>query len=86
MSNANGVRKWGQCVRSGWPGFPPRGHVNQTLEAIDPLRPTIRASAPADDEQSPREAPRFWEQSTGTVWLDPEIDLENGCMLILDVS
>ncbi len=51
------------------------GRANQTFEPIEPPWQAILAWIPADDDESPTDTPELWDQTTGTGWKAPEIDL-----------
>ena len=58
----------------------------ETFEPIEPPWQAIRAWIPADDDESETATPELWDQSTGTAWKAPEIDLGDGRTLVLDYT
>ena len=62
------------------------GRANQSFDPIEPPWQAIRAWIPADDDESPRETPGLWDQSTGAAWQAPEIDPGDGRTLVPDDS
>ena len=58
----------------------------ETFEPIDPPWQAIRAWIPADDDESGTDTPERWDQTTGTGWKAPEIDLGDGRTLVLEYT
>ena len=58
----------------------------ETFEPIEPPWQAIRAWIPADDDESPTDTPELWDQTTGTGWKAPEIDLGDGRTPILEYT
>ena len=58
----------------------------ETFEPIEPPWQAIRAWIPADDDESETATPELWDQSTGTAWKAPEIDLGDGRTLVLEYT
>ena len=58
----------------------------KTFEPIEPPWQAIRAWIPADDDESGTDTPELWDQTTGTAWKAPEIDLGDGRTLVLEYS
>ena len=56
----------------------------ETFEPIEPPWQAILAWIPADDDEFPTDPPEFWDQTTGTGWKAPEIDLGDGRTLVLE--
>ena len=58
----------------------------ETFEPIEPPWQAIRAWIPADDDESPTDTRELWDQTTGTGWKAPEIDLGDGRTLLLEYT
>ncbi len=58
------------------------GAGESNLRAIEPPWQAIRACIPADADESPTESHELWDQTTGTGWKAPEIDLGDGGTLV----
>jgi len=82
----------GQLFRGLWEGLvslppPPDPPFDiETFEPIDPPWQAIRAWIPADDDESGTDTPERWDQTTGTGWKAPEIDLGDGRTLVLEYT
>ena len=58
----------------------------ETFEPIEPPWQAIRASIPADNDESPADSPEIWDQTTGTGWKAPEIDRGDGRTVVLEYT
>ena len=58
----------------------------ETFEPIEPPWQAIRAWIPADDDEAPTDTLELWDQTTGTGWKAPEIDLGDGRTLVLEYT
>jgi hypothetical protein len=58
----------------------------ETFEPIEPPWQAIRASIPADEDESATDSPELWDQTTGTGWRAPEIDRGDGRTVVLEYT
>ena len=76
---------WGGLVSL--PPAPEPPFDMETFEPIEPPWQAIRVWIPADDDEAPpTDTPELWDQSTGTGWKVPEIDLGDGRTLVLEYT